>query len=75
VTAVKKRSWVQATCGTCMGAIDLERVRKALRENTELAHECGRTLVRGRGNAEVPTDNTADPDSSNFSTSEPAGDT
>ena len=42
-------------CGTCAQPFDLFEAAKAARDGRALIHDCGRVLVRGRGNAEVPT--------------------
>ena len=44
--ARKKKETTPTVCGTCMGPIDRAAVEKAIRENTEYVHECGRVLVR-----------------------------
>jgi len=35
-------------CGRCMGPIDRAAIAKAIRENTEYVHACGRVLVKAR---------------------------
>ena len=74
-TAEQKRERQRrALCGKCMKPIDLFEVRNARLLGTSYMHGCGRWLVRGGKESEVPTNHLNDADSDITSPSQSAGD-